>query len=232
VKGVTFRFRWIPPGTFLRGAEPEEEGSNWEETQHEVTLTNGFWLGETPVTQAQWVAVMRANPSHFAKGGAYPVERVSWDDCDRFCTRFQILSPGPEARLPSDAEWEYACRAQTLGPRWDMTRPLTDLAWFDENANGCTHPVGEKLPNPWGLYDMLGNVWEKVAGSWEIYDIHPLRDPHVFNDGNRVFRGGAYYISRMGLRAAQREGDHPDASWKGGGFRLARGVPLVEWHLL
>jgi formylglycine-generating enzyme required for sulfatase activity len=226
VKGVTFRFRWIPPGSFEMGSPPDEEGRDSDEAQHTVVLNQGYWLGETPVTQAQWEAVMGQNPSRFSKGGAYPVESVRWDDCTRFCEVFQSLSPGPLARLPSEAEWEYACRALTTGPRWDTARPLGDLAWYTENSGGQTHPVAEKLPNPWGLYDMLGNVWEWCADLYADYPPRTMYDPYNVRGEHRVYRGGSWNFSAPRLRAAVRYRGHPGSRWRSLGVRLARGPAL------
>ncbi len=227
VRGVVFRFRWIPPGSFEMGSPPdEEEEANADEVQHTVVLNHGYWLGETPVTQAQWEAVMGNNPSHNSKGGAYPVESVSWDDCTRFCEIFQSLSPGPLPRLPSEAEWEYACRALTTGPRWDTARPLRDLAWYAGNSGGQTHPVAEKLPNPWGLYDMLGNVWEWCADLHADYPARTLYDPFNVRGEHRVSRGGGCAFSAQWLRAACRIYGPPDNCWEGHGVRLARGPAL------
>ena len=140
--GVMLEMVWCPPGTFMMG-----EGG----MQHEVTLTKGFWLGKYPVTQAQWKSVMGKNPSCF-KGDNLPVENVSWNDCQKFCKNV-----GLGLRLPTEAEWEYACCAGMTGL---YDRELDAMGWYKENNAGQTHPVGEKQPNAWGIYDMHGNVWE------------------------------------------------------------------------
>lgn len=158
VSDAAYRMRWIPPGEFVMGSPLDEEGRNNVEVQHRVTLTRGFWLGETPVTQAFWEAVTGENPSAFSDP-ARPVERVSWRDCDEFPRRL-----GDGFRLPSEAEWEYACRAGSADARYG---PLDDVAWYggnsaDENDRDgrSTRKVATKQANRWGLYDMLGNVWE------------------------------------------------------------------------
>jgi formylglycine-generating enzyme required for sulfatase activity len=128
--------------------------------------------------------------------------------------------------LPSEAEWEYACRALTTGPRWDTARPLGDLAWYTENSGGQTHPVAEKLPNPWGLYDMLGNVWEWCADLYADYPPRTMYDPYNVRGEHRVYRGGSWNFSAPRLRAAVRYRGHPGSRWRSLGVRLARGPAL------
>ncbi len=162
-----FRLRWIPAGEFLMGAPEDEEEREGNEPQHPVRISRGFWLGETPVTQAQWLDVMGANPSHFRNGEDWPsrpVEQVSWDDCQGFLER---LPDGLTWRLPTEAEWEYACRAGTTEARYGQ---LEDVAWFGVDS---TMLVATKAPNPWGLYDMLGNVWEWCADHTEDWSAPP-----------------------------------------------------------
>ncbi len=184
---VTTRLRWIPPGTFLMGSPKDENGRYGDEgPQHWVTIRRGFWLGEAPCTQAEWEAVMGENPSHFKDGAdpsrtaKRPVERVSWEDCERFCGRLNEREPGLGARLPTEGEWEYACRAGTASAYNDgsaCTAPegrdpaLMELGWYRENSGqakgeGRTHDVKGLKPNGWGLYDMHGNVWEWC---WDWY---------------------------------------------------------------
>ena len=169
-KGVRHAFRWIPPGRFLMGSpkdEPERESNGADETQHEVILTLGFWLGETPVTQALWEAAMGENPSRF-KGAERPVEQVSWEDAQRFITRLNGERDDLLLRLPSEAEWEYACRAGTTTPLWFGQTITTDQANYDGNypyaggakgeLRGETVEVKALPANDWGLYQMHGNV--------------------------------------------------------------------------
>jgi sulfatase modifying factor 1 len=153
------KFRWCPPGRFAMGSPANEEERWFNEVQHEVELTSGFWLAETPVTQAVWESVIGSNPSSF-KGRNRPVETVSWDDVQGFLSRANGASPGLSVRLPTEAEWEYACRAGTTGARYGQ---LDAVAWYYRNAGGETHEVKQKAANGWGLYDMLGNVWEWCA---------------------------------------------------------------------
>ena len=165
VNGVEFVFVEIPEGRFKMGS-PEDEEGRWDDEgpQHEVEV-KAFSMGETPVTQAQWEAVMGNNPSRF-KGLNRPVECVSWNDCQEFCRKLNELVPGLDARLPTEAEWEYAARAGTTGPRYGE---LDEIAWYSGNSDSQTHPVREKKPNAFGLYDMLGNVWEWCADAWKDY---------------------------------------------------------------
>ena len=180
---VTHALRWIPPGSFEMGSPEDEPGRYGDEgPRHPVRIAQGFWLGETPVTQALYEAVTGGTPSHFTEDSDVaprrPVERVSWDDARAFCGRLTALLPEPPedtVRLPTEAEWEYACRAGTdagLYSGRELTSALGEcknlgpLAWYDENSGKRTHPVKEKAANGWGLYDMLGNVWEWCRDEW------------------------------------------------------------------
>lgn len=193
--GVWLPMIWVYPGTYLQGSPPDEHGRCENEgPQRKVTLTRGFWLGETPVTQAQWFAVMGNNPSRFQEAGnpeapQRPVERVSWEDAVAFAKAVEVLHPGFGARLPTEAEWEYACRAGTatatyagdLNTQGDLVAVLDGIAWYGANAEGGTHPVGQKRANPWGFHDMLGNVLEWCldgAEDWsDPYEPGPVTDP-------------------------------------------------------
>ena len=164
VGDVTQRLRWIPPGRFQMGSPEGEEGRFSDEgPQHEETIPSGFWMFDTPCTQALWEAVMGENPSRF-KGPDRPVESVSWDQCQEFLQRLNARCTGLELKLPSEAQWEYACRAGRETPRY--REDLDEIAWYWENSQGETHPVGQKAPNDWGLYDTLGNVWEWCEDVW------------------------------------------------------------------
>jgi formylglycine-generating enzyme required for sulfatase activity len=157
--------RWVPPGTFRMG-DPGMYADGGE--PFVVVLTRGFWMGQYLVTQAQWSAVMPFNPSHVQTDGTNrPVEMVNWDEALAFCATLQRqigdrLPPGYRFSLPTEAQWEYACRAgtQTRYYNGDTLADLDQIAWHRENSGGETHPVGEKMPNQWGLYDMIGNVFE------------------------------------------------------------------------
>ena len=228
--GAEMRFRWCPPGTFTMGSPASEEGRRYHETQHQVTLTKGFWLGETPVTQAQWRSVMGNNPSNW-KGDDLPVETVSWNDCQAFVQKANARFGGA-ARLPTEAEWEYACRAGTTTP----------FSWGDAlngggaNCNGnfpCgttrkgaylekTTPVGRYGANAWGLFDMHGNVWEWCGDGYGDYPDGPVTDPTGAASGaSRVFRGGGWYSRARFCRAASRDKDSPGFRCNYLGFRMA-----------
>src|ERR1039458_3679189 len=143
------------------GSPESEPNRKADEERHQVTLTRGFQMGKYPVTRVQWEAVMRGKPSEFrGLQGSVPVEQVSWNDCQEFITKLNTLVPGGGFRLPTEAEWEYACRAGTEGARYG---DLGEIAWYQNNSGGSPHPVGQKKPNDWGLYDMLGNVLEWCA---------------------------------------------------------------------
>ena len=225
VGGVEYRMRWIADGTFMMGSPGGEAGRFPKEgPQHPVTITRGFWLGEMPVTQALWQAVMQENPSLFMSPKR-PVERVSWEDCQRLCARLEGLIPGLGVRLPTEAEWEFACRAGTSGATYaGGGAPFDAIAWWSGNSEGKTHPVGQKQPNAWGLHDMLGNVWEWCSDGMRKYSSEPAADPvgPVHGD-HRVFRGGSWIDDARDVRAAYRNANHPGDRNRVLGFRLARG---------
>lgn len=175
---VTQRLRWIPPGTFRIGSPAYEEGRFPDEDDGvDIAFARGFWMFETPCTQALWMAVMRpkTNPSGFKDNLGRPVENVSFVQVGRFVQRLNKLKRGLDLSLPSEAQWEYACRAGTIGATWagptvldgkDNAAVLDPIAWWEGNSGNETHSVGQRQPNPWGLYDMLGNVWEWCADEW------------------------------------------------------------------
>jgi formylglycine-generating enzyme required for sulfatase activity len=231
--GVVTRLRWIPPGEFVMGSPQTETGRFEDEgPEHRVKLTHGFWLADSPCTQAEWKAVMGTDPSHF-KGADFPAEQVSWDDCQEFCQKLRVRFPGLEARLPTEAEWEYACRAGTTSAFNDgspCTKPegedpaLLKLGWFDQNSGGGTHAVRGMAPNEWGLFDMHGNVWEWCQDGYGKYSAHDQVDPAGAARGLwRVYRGGSWANRARFCRSAC-------LSWSGSdwcdhflGFRLASG---------
>jgi formylglycine-generating enzyme required for sulfatase activity len=232
-KGVVTRLRWIPPGRFLMGS-PGDEAGRWDDEgpQHWVTLTKGYWLADAPCTQAEWQAVMGTSPSGF-KGPDRPVEQVSWEDCQQYCDRLRARFPGLLARLPSEAEWEYACRAGTTSAFNDgsaCTQPegndpaLAKLGWLDKNSGDETHPVRKLAPNQWGLYDMHGNVWEWCEDWFGNYGPEEQVEPAGAAQGpGRVLRGGSWGYQALYCRSAFRFGGPPSNRYHVLGFRLASG---------
>ncbi|NUM76225.1 formylglycine-generating enzyme family protein, partial [candidate division KSB1 bacterium] len=173
---VEQRLRHIPPGRFLMGSPKTEVGRYDDEKPHQVTLTEGFWLFDTPVTQALWTAVMEKNPSRF-QSPERPVENVSWEECQAFIEKINQQISGLALRLPTEAEWEYACRAGTTTATYvgdleikdDKAKILDKIAWYWGNSKSETHPVALKTSNAWGLYDMLGNVYEWCSDWYGTY---------------------------------------------------------------
>jgi uncharacterized protein (TIGR02996 family) len=224
-------FSCIPPGTFLMGSPDTEEGGNAaDETQHAVTLTKGLWMGVHPVTQEQWQAVMGYNPSHFQHAKDLPVEQVSWEDCQEFLKRLREQDRKPY-RLPTEAEWEYACRAGTTTPFCFGATLSTDQANYNGNdtyetgKKGVdreeTTPVGTFPKNAWGLYDMHGNVWEWCQDWYGDYTANAVADPQGPNSGDFcVLRGGSWISTPEFCRAAFRDGYEPDYRFMGIGLRV------------
>lgn len=240
-QGIRHGFRWIQPGMFVMGSpklEPEREFLGGDETQHKVILTEGYWLGETAVTQALWEVVMGKNPSKF-KGAERPVETVSWLDVQRFLQAFNGERDDLGFRLPTEAEWEHACRAGT-----------TTRFWFGENItpeqvnyNGdYPYANGEKgrnreetievkaLPsNSWGLYQMHGNVYEWCDDWYGEYPKSPVTDPKGPKTGDyRVLRGGSWRHYGRVCRSAKRDWLPPVNFDSSTGFRLARGRTVKQ----
>ena len=216
--GAKMEMVWCPPGEFMMGSPVTEEGRYDNEMQHLVRLTKGFWLGKYPVTQAQWQSVMGNNPSHF-KGEVRPVENVSWDDFQEFLKSVNAsLKYG--VRLPTEAEWEYACRARTTGS-YGGTGRLDEMGWHAGNSGMTTHPVGQKRPNAWGLFDMHGNVWEWCNDRYGNYPLGTVSDPTgPASGGTRVLRGGSWYNGARDCRSAYRRRNDSDIRSYNYGFRL------------
>jgi formylglycine-generating enzyme required for sulfatase activity len=184
---------WIPPGRFIMGCSSgDTECRDDEKPAHEVTMTKGFWLGQTPVTQAAFQHVIPLNLSHF-KGDNLPVEGVVWLFARKYCGKIG-------GRLPTEAEWEYAARAGSTGARYGN---LDDIAWYTNNSGGATHGVGQKRPNGFGLYDMLGNVWQWTTGHYA--GLGALSDPAgAVSGSDRVLRGGSWSDNPTSVRASCR----------------------------
>jgi len=238
-EAVDFRFRWIPPGRFTMGSPEDETGGlGHEGPKHLVSVTRGFWLGETPVTQAQWQVFGDENLSEF-RGDQRPVEMVSWDDCGGFIDKLNGRFEGLEARLPFEYEWEYACRGGEQGAFSDgsaCTEPegkdpaLENLGWYDQNSESQTHDVGLKQANRNGLYDMQGNVWEWCADGIRNYmeqsEVNPRGSLHLeLEDVARVVRGGSWTDDACYCRSAYRDEGGQGIRYMHLGFRLAAGQP-------
>ena len=216
-------FMWIPAGRFPMGSPEDEEGRDADELQHEVRISEGFWMKKYEVTQGEWESVMGANPSFFKDcGPRCPVEKVSWFDTEEFTQRLNGRESGKgyRYRLPTEAEWEYAARAGTTGARYGE---LGEIAWYDENSGDRTHSVGQKGANAWGLHDMLGNVYEWTADWYSGYPSGLVTDPHGPSSGSlRVVRGGGWLLDAGLVRSAFRIYYSPGARGINIGFRLVR----------
>jgi len=220
------RFVPIPSGSFMMGSTKPHYSKSDEQPVHQVTISRAFYLQTSEVTQGQWQAVMGNNPSWFKKiqGDDYPVTHVSWDDVQEFLKKLNAMDPGKNYRLPTEAEWEYACRAGTTG---EWYGELDAIAWHYDNTpvgeyGKSIQPVGKKQPNAWGLYDMLGNVKEWCADWYDenYYANSPSTDPRGPSSGvARVLRGGSY---SHGVRSASRESWIPANGGSTTGFRCAR----------
>lgn len=205
----------------MMGSPLDEVGRfDREGPQHEVTLTRGYWMAQTPCTQALWEAVMGANPSEL-KSPERPVENVSWDDVQEFIERLEQRVPGLGAGLPTEAQWEYACRAGTEAAIY--AEPLEEIAWYAGNSDGGTREVGDKRANAWGLHDTLGNVFEWCSDGQRRYGVGPVSDPVGPPGPGRVVRGGSWSFSARLARAASRLWYEPGFRLGRIGFRLARG---------
>jgi len=196
-------FVYIPPGEFMMGSPKGEPGRGDDETLQRVRLTRGFYMQTTPVTQEQWKKLMGNSPSYF-KGATLPVENVSWNEAVEFCEKLS-RNTGKKYRLPTEAEWEYACRAgrDTAYCFGKDSERLEKYAWFNKNSGGKTHPVAQLESNAWGLHDMHGNVWE-----W------------CHRGSGRVVRGGCWGDDARYCRSAIRGGHSPDYRSYDLGFRL------------
>ncbi|MBN2374716.1 formylglycine-generating enzyme family protein, partial [bacterium] len=233
VPSINYKMVYCPPGTFEMGSPKSEKGRDEDETQHKVRLTKGFYIGVTEVTQGQWKAVMGDNPSHFKDCGAdCPVEQVSWNDCKRFIDALNRMEKTNRYRLPTEAEWEYACRAgsRTAFANGEITetgcgndRNLYKMGWYCGNAGNETHGIAQKEPNAWGLYDMYGNVWEWCEDWYGKYPSGNAQDPDGPASGSyRVKRGGSWCDDARYCRSANRCSFDPVRRFDYIGFRLAR----------
>ncbi len=239
-RNVSLSMKWIPEGEFLMGSPPTEQGRMVDERQHKVRLTDGFWMGQFEVTQAEWVAVMQTNPSQgkfstFSDPMRQPVERVTWNEAMEFCRRLnqaartaKKLPPGYIYSLPTEAQWEYACRAGTTTRFYggDSLSDLNRIAWTHANKNNIfklTREVGQKTPNDFGLYDITGNVWEWcLTDLTDGYPTEPQVNPRGLRGGPiRTIRGGSWADYPEKCRTAFRGGVQPNTRKAFIGFRVA-----------
>lgn len=226
------KFFLIHAGTFMMGSPVSEKGRDVNETQHQVTISKPFYLQTTTVTQGQWKQVMENNTSNFSSPfNDCPVDRVSWNDVQEFIGKLNSVERTDSYRLPTEAEWEYACRAGSTTTYCFGNDPkdLSEYAWYSENSTGETHTVGEQKPNEWGLYDMHGNVWEWVQ-DWEgNYPLGSVTDPEgPSSASSRVNRGGGWESHSWDCRSARRDFSSPESRFIGLGFRLAKTVAVSD----
>ncbi|MBX9637384.1 MAG: formylglycine-generating enzyme family protein [Nitrosomonas sp.] len=232
-KGVRQAFRWCEPGTFLMGSLENEPERYDDELQHQVTLTKGFWIADTAVTQGLWQVIMGDNPSRF-KGDENPVENVNWDDVQAFIAKMNGLKAELKLCLPTEAQWEYACRAGTTTPfSWgeQIDSSLVNFDGTEPYNNGRESEYRKQtvavraLPcNDWGLYQMHGNVWEWCQDWYGDYPSEPVIDPQGAESGApRVLRGGSWISVGRYCRSAHRDRYDPSLRLDLIGFRLARG---------
>ena len=213
--GTNIEMLLVPGGTFMMGCSPgDAECGGDENPAHQVTLTNAFYMGKTEVTQAQWTAKMGNNPSYFGGQPNNPVENVSWNMIQGFITATSL-------RLPTEAEWDLACRAGTTTVRYGV---FDNIAWHDTNSDGTTHVVATKLPNALGLYDTIGNVWEWCQDLNAAYSAADVTNPTGPASGYfRLLRGSGYSYLPEGCRASARYVNDPNAINQGNyGFRVVR----------
>jgi len=252
---IGMRFELIPPGEFDMGSTEAEVAKLLEEAKakglpgwlierlpaeapkHRVRVTKAFYLGMCEVTQGDYERLVGTNPSKFKDDPTHPVEMVNWDEASAFCRKLgdlpQEQAARAEYRLPTEAEWEYACRAGTTTTWYSGgdEGALKEHAWFNANAGGKTHPVGQKSPNAWGLYDMHGNVWEWCQDWWgdRYYATSPMDDPPGASGGStRVTRAGCWWSDASHGRASYRHSVPPGDRFENHGFRLARTVSGAE----
>ncbi len=254
IKEINLEMVKCPSGSFMMGSPQEEYtqlknmignshkkwyGFEYEEKLHLVTISKPFYIGKYEVTQSQYVALMGKNPSKFICANN-PVESITYDDAKNFCEKLNlkylnVLPQGYKFDLPTEAQWEYACRAGTntaLNNGKNLTTSdgvcpnLDEVAWYDKNASSTTHIVGQKKPNNWGVYDMHGNVWELCQDFYGEYPNENAKDPKGANTGtDRVNRGGGCNFIAIGCRSALRYHNDPKSYDQFVGFRVAL-VPI------
>jgi formylglycine-generating enzyme required for sulfatase activity len=223
--GLGMEFVLISAGTFTMGEWDDEASSSDEVPRHEVEITTPFYLGTFEVTQAQWRSVMGSNPSVF-RGQDRPVDNVSWNDAQNFINALNRMENTDRYRLPTEAEWEYSVRAGTDSIFFygEDRALMRKYAWYQDNSDEETHPVGLKDPNPWGLYDVYGNVWEWVNDwySEDYYSESPRKDPRGPSDANeKSMRGGSHEFTSRVCRSANRFSFSTTSKDSDFGFRVA-----------
>jgi formylglycine-generating enzyme required for sulfatase activity len=224
--GVKMEFVLIPAGSFIMGSET---GDADEKPLHKVIITKPFYISKYEVTQEQWQAVMGANPSR-SKGPKNPVDMVNWLDCQKFIEKLKTRVDGLRPSLPTEAQWEYACRAGSTSEYYfgPDSAALGRYAWYGGNSEATTHPVGRKEPNAWGLYDMSGNVYEWCGDAYddEYYAHSPVQDPRGPDSGSvRILRGGSWCLNTPSCRSAFRAKNSPSFRFEGYGFRPVLEIP-------
>lgn len=232
IGGPVQRFRWIEPGEFVMGS-PESEDLRYpqrEGPQHVVRLTDGFWLADTACSQSVWEAVMKNNPSRFNGNLDNPVDSVSWNDVQAFLSRVGLMLGGVKSGLPTEAEWEYACRAGAQEAfNWGSNSISPEDANYDCTRAYAGGPLGTKSqsslpvksfkPNRWGLYQMHGNIWEWCDDSHRRYEAQPIENPRGSENSKWVMKGGSWYNYPQWLRAAYSVQSDPDKGEDSHGFR-------------
>ena len=219
VNGVSFKMIAVRGGTFQMGSDDSYENLR---PVHQVTLSD-YYIGETEVTQELWSAVMGSNPSHFTGNMQLPVENVSWYDCQTFISKLNQLT-GKTFRLPTEAQWEYAARGgnKSKGYIYSGSNEIDEVAWYEYNSGGMTHPVQTKAPNELGIYDMTGNVYEWCTDWYGAYSSAAQTDPTGPATGSdRVYRGGSWGSDATFCRVANRNNYTPTNSYFHLGLRLA-----------
>ncbi|KPA18066.1 serine/threonine protein kinase, partial [Candidatus Magnetomorum sp. HK-1] len=226
-------FVLIQPGTFVMGSPEGETGRSSDEVQHNVTLTQKYYLQTTEVTQGQWKAVMGSNPSYFSScGDECPVEKVSWEDVQEFIEKLNLHENANRYKLPTEAQWEYAARSGSttalangnlVETNCSMDTNLNAMGWYCGNADNKTHQVAQKQANAWGLFDMHGNVWEWCSDWLGGYSDISVTDPGGASSGStRVLRGGSWYDGAQYCRSANRSYSSPGTRSHSIGLRLSR----------
>ena len=226
-------FVYIKPGTFIMGSPPKLPGRVYDETQHKVTLVKGYYIQTTEVTQSQWAKVMDTCPwfgkVYVLNSGNNPAVHISWNDAQKLIQKLNQQENDGKYRLPTESEWEYACRAGSRSQYYfgDSKKQLGEYAWHSDNVwsvnKKYAHPVAQKKPNAWGLYDMHGNVWEWCHDWFNDYPLGAVNDPAGPDSGvYRVRRGGGWDNRAAICRSAFRSGSDPDIRSSGLGLRLVK----------